>query len=184
MLVPGLPPGVDRGPPPELERATMQERVTMKSVDIAAPAHPANAGTFEWDRTQAGGANMPPEARLTLDLSNRGDRAVLVRLDDDRTELSLDLEGPGVTRTPAATSALSLAALGPVRVAPGQAVEVTTDRLEEGKRGAVRVVSWTKPGDYTLTARLRAPVETEGAFVPRMETFTGAPVKFHVKAAP
>jgi hypothetical protein len=160
------------------------ERATMKSVDNTGQFAPAEAKTFEWEATRVGEPRERPEARLTLDLRNQSGRAVLIHLDDDRTELALDLEGPGVARTPAPTPALWLGGLGPVRLAPGKAVQLTVERLEEGTRGAVRVVSWTKPGDYTLTARLRTPVETVGSLVPRMETFTGPPVKLHVKPEP
>jgi hypothetical protein len=127
---------------------------------------------------------LPPvEVGLSLDLHNDGDQPMRIDLDDDRASLRLDLRGPGALAVPAPPGAKApLNVFGAVALAPGDRKRLVFTRLVDGARGAVRHLYWTKPGDYTLTAEVQAPVETDPLAGRRMRTFSTAPLRIHVVA--
>jgi hypothetical protein len=202
LAVPVLEVAVKRSPF-EADFATgAQERAMMKGPDaLTAPAPGPKPETTQFvlnlgDRTPAeyraalraaAGTDRlppPPAVERVLELRNDGNRPLRIDLDDERAELTLDLDGPGVVRVVAPRANPPLAGAKAVCLAPGDAFPLPIRRLIEGARGAVRYQYWTEPGDYTLTVRLRAPVESDPVLGPRMQTFVGKPIPLRVEARP
>jgi hypothetical protein len=137
----------------------------------------------EFRRAVTGGRVPPPEVQLSLYLHNDGDRPMRIDLDDERASLTLDVRGPSVASVAAPPEAEApLHGVGAVPLAPGGSKRLTIDRLADGVRGAVRYQYWTAPGDYTVTAEVRAPVETDPLVGRRMRTFSTGPLRIHVAA--
>ena len=126
----------------------------------------------------------PPAVDLALEVHNAGREVLPLRFGDERTELTLDLQGPGVLDMPAAGAAPPLAGLGVVHLAPGETYRVSIRRLAYGSRGAVRYLYWTAPGEYKLTITLRAPMEADPLAGTREFAATTGPIKVRVVQGP
>lgn len=124
----------------------------------------------------------PPEVDLALQVHNDSGRPVLVRL-DDRSEIRLDLHGPGVfdvaVRDPA-FRALGAAQL--LTVPAGGTVAVPVPRLVSRRGGAVHYTYWTGPGLYTLTVRLRVALSRDGGRTFAPLTLRPPPLRMDVRA--
>jgi hypothetical protein len=171
------------------------EHVLVRTVpqDLAAPAAKGarerleyvldldGLPTAEFRRAVIGGRLPPPEVQLSLELHNDGDRPMRIDLDDERASLTLDVRGPSVASVAAPPQAEApLRGVGAVPLAPGGGKRLTIDRLADGVRGAVRYHYWTAAGDYTVTAEVRVPVETDPLVGRRMRTFSTGPLRIHV----
>jgi hypothetical protein len=142
---------------PELEVAVLTSRAgALEKMDVqSVRVSPAPAPEVLIPRSKLD-AVLP----LSLRLSNAGRRTIDVQLGDARTELILDVQGPGVVRRPAARG-VEPEVLRPrtIRLAPGEEHLFRIDRLVAGSRGHVEVIELTEPGNYTLTAQLLLPVD-------------------------
>jgi hypothetical protein len=140
-------PGLTRNHHLELAKARAQD--VRKAKKVVQDAHATRTH-------RVGAGNTPPEVHLTLELTNSSDRPVLIRTDGPDTLIQIELEGPGVRqralRDPAREAPLSPRSLV---LQPGATGNITLHRLEAGRPGAWTGWSWTAPGDYTLTVRLR-----------------------------
>lgn len=103
----------------------------------------------------------PPALDLALELRNPGPAEKLLYLEDERTNLSLDLQGPGVLRLNVPGDATAPFPLKPIRLDADQSQPLPI-RLIDGSREQVQYLYWTEPGEYTLTIRLRVPVSEHG----------------------
>jgi hypothetical protein len=137
-------------------------------------------------RAAAGTADLPrpPRVDLTLDLRNGGTEPLRLWLDPRHATLTLDLEGPGTVTVAAHDPAFR--AFDPARVvvlAPGQTYHLPITRLASGPAGAPRYAYWTKPGEYTLTARLCTLVcrGESGPGYCAYRTIVGPPVTLDVR---
>jgi hypothetical protein len=99
---------------------------------------------------------LPPAVDLTLELRNTTGRPIRVWVDGPQTELHLDVSGPGVVSRQADA--------GPepspraVTLRPGESHVIRIDRLTDGRRSWY----WTRPGDYTVTARFSTRASIPG----------------------
>jgi hypothetical protein len=100
-----------------------------------------------------------PRVGLLLQVTNRAGRPLTLEVGGDRTELRLDLRGPGVvTRSgPGVRGGGELPFLSrrSVRLVPGASYLLPIPYLVGGSRGRLRGVYWDRPGRYTLTASYR-----------------------------
>ena len=119
---------------------------------------------------------LPPEVTLELVLVNTGQRAVEVRLGDERAELALEVAGDGVVRIPA-PKADTPAVLRPqtLLLNAGKQHVFLIDRLIAGSPGKLEFIYVTEPGEYKLTARLRLTADG------RAVTVTGETVRIKVE---
>jgi hypothetical protein len=109
------------------------------------------------EEARTGRLPPPPKVGLTLKVTNRGPKAVALDAEDPRTELKLELSGPGVVEVEAPPE-VAAGLIEPRRLVlqPGETRELHVQRLASRERGRMRYLYWTEPGDYTLHARLRA----------------------------
>jgi hypothetical protein len=122
----------------------------------------------------------PPEMELALELRNTTDREMRVEVSGPRTELRLELTGPGVKAVPAREEPAQAVKAEAVTLRPGQSHTLRITRLEDGRPGARRHLYWTAPGDYTLTARLTTVASSPGLGERRVGA-RSAPVTLHVE---
>jgi hypothetical protein len=112
----------------------------------------------EW----AGTDKLPAqEVDFTLELKNRTDKPVVVRLwNGDGAALTWTLKGPGVFDV-AAVKDPPAGRVEPLHreIAPGKSVAFPIKALLHGKRGVERRMYFTEAGEYRLTARM----ETQAA---------------------
>jgi hypothetical protein len=169
--------------------AAKESDATAQAMNAAAiPEYELNLGgmtTAEFRREVRAAAGtdrlpQPPDVDLTLDIRNAGRDVLPLRLDDERTRLTLDLQGPGVLDVPAPAAAWPLAGLGVVRIAAGGAYPVPVRRLVYGSRGAVRYLYWTAPGEYTVTITLRVPLDTDPLAGTREVVTSSGPIRVRV----
>lgn len=104
---------------------------------------------------------LPPFIPLGLELKNKGPRSLEIYF-GHRTELSLDVQGPGVLRL-ATNKGWEPMSLWPrtLRLAPGERRWLAIEHLVAKSWKGLEYVYLTEPGDYTLTVRLRTPVSPE-----------------------
>jgi hypothetical protein len=130
----------------------------------------------------------PPALDLALELRNPGSAEKVLYLEDERTNLSLDLQGPGVLRLNVPGDALAPFPLKPIRLSPGQSKPLPI-RLIDGNREQIQYVYPTEPGDYILTIRLRVPASEQAPNSPQSRpsikdldcvTFVSRPVRIKV----
>jgi hypothetical protein len=112
-----------------------------------------------------------PDVELTLTLRNAGDRPLQVWVEGPQAELSLEVSGPGTVSVPV----LAEPAPQPraVTLAPGESYTHRITPL------AGRPWDWSRPGDYTLRARLTTTATAPG-MGPRRITVHSEPVTIHV----
>ena len=115
----------------------------------------------------------PPAFDLALELSNPDSQEKILYLADERTKLSLAVQGPGVVRLNAPRDVAGPCPRKTIRLTPGQTLPLPVRHLIDGSREQVEYVYWTEPGDYTLTIRLRVPTSEEAL----NGTQPGLPVK-------
>jgi hypothetical protein len=99
---------------------------------------------------------------LRLRVENNGPYPLTVRPQGNRTEVSLDLSGPGVQRSPMDSTARLALSPSTLRLQPGQSKTLTLERLTAGRNGAVDSLKWTLPGEYELTGTLRLEAWVRG----------------------
>jgi hypothetical protein len=129
---------------------------------------------------KAGDHRPPPEVDLALELRNTTDSEMRVEVAGPRTELRLELQGPGVKVTQADEEPNQATKAEIVTLKPGQSHTLRITRLEDGRPGARRQLYWTEPGDYTLTARI-ATVASSPGLGERRITARSPPVTIHVE---
>lgn len=113
----------------------------------------------------AAGHLPPPTVDLELLLSNPGPQDLTLSI-NERTEVQIDLRGPGVITLPAQAAEPGLP-IPPqtVSLPVGQQRGVRLTRLASVSPSGTRFSYWTEPGEYTLKVRLRteALLGTQGA---------------------
>jgi hypothetical protein len=114
----------------------------------------------------------PPAVDLALELRNTTDRPMVVWVAGPLTELRLDVSGPGVMSRP--TEAVAEPPRT-VTLRPDQSHVIRIERLTDGRRAWY----WTKPGDYTVTARFITRASVPG-WGDRRVTVQSKPVTVHV----
>jgi hypothetical protein len=130
------------------------------SLEVPMPVHQLGE-SFRRDLYAAQDQRLtppPPEpvAGLELNLTNGGSNPVVLHLGDGDSELSMNIEGPGVVRL-AVPGAPTPAHLQPrtIRLRPGESYTLVIERLISGRSGNLQYHFLTEPGDYTLTMVLR-----------------------------
>jgi hypothetical protein len=151
-----VPDWVKAVPPPAVERLHGDAEIAVARLDL----HGKSADSFRHalkEEARTGRLPPPPKVRLTLKVTNRGPKAVALDAADPRTELKLELSGPGVMEVEAPPDAAAgLIVPRRLLLEPGETKELHVQRLASLERGQVRYLYWTEPGEYTLHARLRA----------------------------
>jgi hypothetical protein len=107
------------------------------------------------------GDKVPPGPRveLLLEVHNRGQRPLELKVGGQRTRLRLDLEGPG-TQTLLGVK-MADGQLPPflsersIQLQPGSSYFLPIPYLVGGQRGELQGVYWTAPGRYRLTVHYR-----------------------------
>jgi len=137
---------------------------------LAVPGDAVVRSAPKAPKERAGG---PPTVDLTLELRNTTDRPMRVWVAGPQTELHLDVSGPGVMSRPEPGAPEPPPRA--VTLQPGASHVIHIDRLTDGRR------SWymTKPGDYTVAARLATRASVPGLGERRI-TARSAPVTIHV----
>jgi hypothetical protein len=158
--------------------AQSQARTIEKGVELVMPLTAPSGVALKHDLLKAGrDGKIPPPPAISLDLAlvNNGDRPTTVRIGDAEPTLSLEVHGDGVVRLPASDAATP-SFLEPValQLAPGERHIVHIDRLIDGSPGRLEYIYLTEPGEYALTARLRA--NADGQVI----TVTSGPVRIRV----
>jgi len=94
-----------------------------------------------------------PPVELTLQITNTGKEDVTVYVGGDPNVFTLELKGPGVfTLSPPLAFTADFRLPRGMKLEPGKSYEIPLKSLTDGFRGASRLVYWTEPGDYTLSA--------------------------------
>jgi hypothetical protein len=101
-----------------------------------------------------------PAVDLKLELRNTSARPMRVWVSGPRTELRLDLRGPGAVSAPAKD--VAEAEPEAVTLRPGGTHVIKIDRLTDGRPGERRSWYWTEPGDYTVTAHFTTTATVPG----------------------
>ena len=101
------------------------------------------------------GARPPraPEVDLTLSVVNRSKEEMTIHVGGDPNVYVFEVKGPGVVtmRNPIAFTA-DFRLPRAVTLAPGKSFDIPVRQLMDGMRGASRLLFFTEPGEYTLTA--------------------------------
>jgi hypothetical protein len=104
---------------------------------------------------------LPPALNLSLELRNASSAEKFLYFEDERTKLSLDLQGAGVLRLNAPGDVAAPVPTKTIRVDPGQSLPLPVRHLIDGSRRKVQYLYWIEPGEYTLTIRLRVPASEQ-----------------------
>ena len=131
----------------------------------------------------ASGADIKPPKPLAVDLAlvltNTTKEAVKVFVGGDTNVFTLELTGgAGVVTMPnpvAFTEEFRLPKA--VTIEPGKTHEIPVKLLADGHRGLSRLVYWTGPGEYKLTAKYVLAADANGAKGPEV---TSEPAKIVV----
>jgi hypothetical protein len=123
----------------------------------------------------------PPTVNLELRLDNRGNRDLVLLLEEGRYRLGIDLKGPGVETVPVPGGGVGpFGAIPPrLRVLAGGTRTLPMVRLSENLAGQCRYVYWIEPGRYTLAVTLE--VQVAGQATPLR--VTTPPMAIRVEAA-
>jgi hypothetical protein len=111
---------------------------------------------FAAQAKKGGLGSTPPQAPavdLTLKIVNVGKEEVTAFFGGDPNVWTFTLKGPGVFTMPntgAFTLELRMPKGQPLK--PGDSIEIPVKKLMDGHRGAGRLLYWTEPGEYTLSA--------------------------------
>jgi hypothetical protein len=108
-----------------------------------------------------------PAVSLELELRNTTDRPMRVWVAGPQTELRLDMRGPGARSTPAKDRAEAEPEVVPLR--PGESHTIHVAGLTDSRRAW----TWTKPGDYTVTAEFTTRAEVSGLGTRRITARSG-----------
>jgi hypothetical protein len=101
----------------------------------------------------------PPEVGLKVLLSNTTSQPLRVWTEGERTQVTLDLQGPGALNVVAGGRLSREEEAGePVVLKPGESLTFSIADLTYRDRGESHRLYWTEPGDYTLTARIQTAV--------------------------
>jgi hypothetical protein len=146
---------------------------------------------------KAGRLPPPPTLDLSLEVTNRSERAIRVWTGGDRTLLRLDLRGPGVVVVPVSNPIPQpFLERDAVTLQPGESFLLPIKQMVYGTLGDTYYAYWTEPGDYVLTAQYRTAMESapfRGGKIESEEnarkrfnymTVTSPPIKVHVEAKP
>ncbi len=110
------------------------------------------------------GPVVPNQAMVDLQLqvTNTGDQPLRIQVGGTVNQLTLDLKGPGAVTIPALQRRLGRPVVQPPRevvVKPGETVTVLEiPRLISSAGLANKLIYWTEPGDYQLTAEYKVLV--------------------------
>jgi hypothetical protein len=100
-----------------------------------------------------------PRVDLLLEVHNRGQRPLELKVGRERTWLRLDLEGPGTQTLLGARMADSqmppFLSERAIQLQPGSSYFLPIPYLIGGRRGELQGVYWTAPGRYRLTVHYR-----------------------------
>jgi hypothetical protein len=136
----------------------------------------------------AGNPLPPPVLKLPLELRNQGQHDLQVWLGADRSELQLDLRGPGVLSVRGKdTLDQPFLERTTIRLAPGGRYYLPLDRLVYGSPRQIWYAYWTAAGTYTLTVRYRAVVTSADARQPERGTTVTigtTPIRIDVRETP
>jgi RNA polymerase sigma factor (sigma-70 family) len=138
---------------PELPEGALEARLIAKKKTYTLDRGPRSPG--EAVRPLLSVGDMP-SVDLVLELCNRSNQHLDLRLGDGAAGLSLDLQGPGVSRVPEPDSGAPEST--GLRLAPGKSQPLAITRLTTGFPGRRECLVWTEPGNYTLTACVDAAV--------------------------
>jgi hypothetical protein len=108
-------------------------------------------------RQKKGERIEPPEpfrVDFVLKVENTSKEPITVYVGGTANIFTLDLSGGSgvVTLTNPALMPRLVRAPSAVTIDPGKSYEVPVDSLSDGRRGTARLVYWTGPGEYKLTA--------------------------------
>lgn len=97
----------------------------------------------------------PLPVDLVLKIENTSKEEVTIYVGGDANVPTLDLTGGAgvVTMNNPVAFTLDLRLPQAVTLGPGKAHEIPVKQLSDGARGMSRLVFWTGPGEYTLTAK-------------------------------
>jgi hypothetical protein len=125
----------------------------------------------------------PPTVDITFELKNTGTKDISVVIGGDMCSLDLKLEGRGAVTAPYQMMMTMEYRMGKkVTIEPGKSLTIPIKRLTHGMRGVSSASYWTEPGDYTLSASYRTPVEGLDLKPDQGATIFGPPVKIKVVA--
>jgi hypothetical protein len=132
---------------------------------------------------EAGPLPLPPALGLALRLRNDSAEPLRLTVGGSAFACVLLLRGPGVVRVSVPHPAVRpFAVERTVTLAPGGSFDLPLERLAERVGQRVSYLYWTKPGDYTLRAIVRAPARVGSAGSPaQLLTLTSAPLTLHVE---
>jgi hypothetical protein len=107
---------------------------------------------------ETGGRAEPPKpltVDLVLRLTNTSKEEVTIYVGGTANVYTFDLTGGtgGVTMRNPAASPKFVRLPQAVTLAPGKAHDVPVTKLADGRRGLARLVFWTGPGEYKLSAK-------------------------------
>lgn len=114
---------------------------------------------------------------VTLQIVNTSDKDQTLTVGGDANQYNFTLKGPGMVALSPPLAFTADFRLGKeITLAPGKSHDINLKQLADGFRGASRMVYWTGPGEYTLSAtyQLAGPDGGKGPLL------TSAPVKFKV----
>lgn len=122
----------------------------------------------------------PLAVDFVLTLTNTTKKDITIYVGGDTNQFTFELTGgAGAVELPnpvAFTADFKLPKA--VTLAPGKAHEIPVKVLADGMRGLSRLVFWTGPGEYKLTAKYRLAKNADGE---KGDELTGAPVTITVE---
>jgi hypothetical protein len=115
---------------------------------------------------------------LVLQLENTSNESVTVYVNGTSNIYTLDLGGGAGVVTLQNTNPMPLFIRLPKAemIEPGKNYEIPITSLSDGRRGASRLIFWTGPGEYTLTAKYLLTDQKGG----KLGELTSEPVKINV----
>jgi hypothetical protein len=112
---------------------------------------------------RASGLPRGPRVDLALEVRNDGRRPVVLHVGGERSQLDLDLHGPGVlTLSGKGEAPPFLESRPPVKLDPGASYYLPIPYLIGGRPEQLQGVYWTAPGRYTLSVHYRVGAEVDG----------------------
>jgi hypothetical protein len=162
---------------PAVMRAGPEHADTSIRIAMTAQIAPAELRKELEQGKHTGSLPLPPAIHRDLRLENKGPRDLVLRLEEGRFLLRIDLKGPGVVYVSVPRGGQEpFTPPGKVRLPPGATLILPVVRLSEVVAGKVRYVYWTEPGRYKLKVRL--VVGVDGAAAPL--TVTTPPIAVQV----